>query len=60
VLNSLADTLPHEDWRSLARYMISRALLHGRCRTEEMHSSLWRSTPPEPHPARLTLSSAVM
>jgi 3-hydroxyisobutyrate dehydrogenase-like beta-hydroxyacid dehydrogenase len=36
VLNSLADTLPHEDWRSLARYMISRALLHGRRRAEEM------------------------
>src|SRR3954447_13811166 len=36
VLSSLADTLPHEDWRSLARYMISRALLHGRRRAEEM------------------------
>ncbi len=36
VLASLADTLPHEDWRSLARYMISRALLHGRRRAEEM------------------------
>jgi 3-hydroxyisobutyrate dehydrogenase-like beta-hydroxyacid dehydrogenase len=36
VLNSLADTLPHEDWRSLAGYMISRALLHGRRRAEEM------------------------
>jgi 3-hydroxyisobutyrate dehydrogenase-like beta-hydroxyacid dehydrogenase len=36
VLNSLADTLPHEDWRSLARYMINRALLHGRRRAEEM------------------------
>jgi hypothetical protein len=35
-LNSLSDTLPHEGWRSLARYMISRALLHGRRRAEEM------------------------
>jgi 3-hydroxyisobutyrate dehydrogenase-like beta-hydroxyacid dehydrogenase len=36
VLRSLADTLPHEDWSGLARYVISRALLHGRRRAEEM------------------------
>ncbi|SHI71647.1 3-hydroxyisobutyrate dehydrogenase [Roseomonas rosea] len=36
VLRSLADTLPHEDWRGLARYVISRALIHGRRRAEEM------------------------
>jgi 3-hydroxyisobutyrate dehydrogenase-like beta-hydroxyacid dehydrogenase len=36
VLRSLADTLPHEDWRGLARYVISRALLHGKRRAEEM------------------------
>lgn len=36
VLASLKDTLPHEDWRGLARYVISRALLHGRRRAEEM------------------------
>jgi 3-hydroxyisobutyrate dehydrogenase-like beta-hydroxyacid dehydrogenase len=36
VLRSLADTLPHEDWPALARYMMSRALLHGRRRAEEM------------------------
>ena len=36
VLRSLADTLPHEDWAGLARYVISRALLHGRRRAEEM------------------------
>ena len=36
VLRSLADTLPHEDWPGLARYVISRALLHGRRRAEEM------------------------
>jgi 3-hydroxyisobutyrate dehydrogenase-like beta-hydroxyacid dehydrogenase len=36
VLRSLSDTLPHEDWRGLARYVISRALIHGRRRAEEM------------------------
>jgi 3-hydroxyisobutyrate dehydrogenase-like beta-hydroxyacid dehydrogenase len=36
VLRSLADTLPHEDWPGLARYVIERALLHGRRRAEEM------------------------
>ena len=36
VLGSLGDTLPHEDWPGLARYVISRALLHGRRRAEEM------------------------
>jgi 3-hydroxyisobutyrate dehydrogenase-like beta-hydroxyacid dehydrogenase len=36
VLASLKDTLPHEDWRGLARYVISRALIHGRRRAEEM------------------------
>jgi 3-hydroxyisobutyrate dehydrogenase-like beta-hydroxyacid dehydrogenase len=36
VLRSLADTLPHEDWPGLARYVIGRALLHGRRRAEEM------------------------
>ena len=36
VLRSLSDTLPHEDWRGLARYVISRALIHGKRRAEEM------------------------
>ncbi len=36
VLASLADTLPDQDWPSLVRYMISRALLHGGRRSEEM------------------------
>ncbi len=36
VLASLADTLPHEDWPRLARWMISRPLVHGRRRAEEM------------------------
>lgn len=36
VLASLGDTLPHDDWPGLARYVISRALLHGRRRAEEM------------------------
>jgi 3-hydroxyisobutyrate dehydrogenase len=36
VLASLADTLPHPDWPGLARYMMGRALTHGRRRAEEM------------------------
>jgi 3-hydroxyisobutyrate dehydrogenase-like beta-hydroxyacid dehydrogenase len=36
VLATLGDTLPHEDWPKLARYVISRALIHGRRRAEEM------------------------
>lgn len=36
VLASLADTLPHKDWAELARYMMSRALIHGRRRAEEV------------------------
>jgi 3-hydroxyisobutyrate dehydrogenase len=36
VLASLADTLPHESWPDLARYMMSRALIHGRRRAEEV------------------------
>ncbi|WP_368414675.1 DUF1932 domain-containing protein [Falsiroseomonas sp.] len=36
VLASLADTLPHENWPDLARYMMSRALVHGRRRAEEV------------------------
>jgi 3-hydroxyisobutyrate dehydrogenase len=36
VLDSLADTLPHKDWPGLARYMMSRALIHGRRRAEEV------------------------
>jgi 3-hydroxyisobutyrate dehydrogenase len=36
VLDSLADTLPHKDWPGLARYVMSRALIHGRRRAEEV------------------------
>ena len=36
VLRSLADTLPHKDWHGLARYMVSRSLIHGKRRAEEM------------------------
>lgn len=36
VLASLGDTLPHGDWPGLARYVISRALIHGKRRAEEM------------------------
>ena len=36
VLASLGDTLPHPAWRDLARYVISRALIHGKRRSEEV------------------------
>jgi 3-hydroxyisobutyrate dehydrogenase-like beta-hydroxyacid dehydrogenase len=36
VLDSLNDLLPAEDWRKLARYLVSRSLQHGRRRAEEM------------------------
>ena len=36
VLDSLQQLFPGADWRNLARYMISRSLVHGRRRAEEM------------------------
>jgi 3-hydroxyisobutyrate dehydrogenase-like beta-hydroxyacid dehydrogenase len=36
VLGSLSDLLPSADWPALARYMLSRSLLHGGRRAEEM------------------------
>jgi 3-hydroxyisobutyrate dehydrogenase-like beta-hydroxyacid dehydrogenase len=36
VLASLQDLFPVDDWRTLARYMVSRSLQHGRRRAEEM------------------------
>ena len=36
VLDSLRDLFPDLDWPTLARYMISRSLQHGRRRAEEM------------------------
>jgi len=36
VLASLKDLLPGVEWRKLARYMISRSLIHGKRRAEEM------------------------
>jgi 3-hydroxyisobutyrate dehydrogenase-like beta-hydroxyacid dehydrogenase len=36
VLASLQDLLPGIDWRELAQYMISRSLIHGKRRAEEM------------------------
>lgn len=38
VLASLGDLLPNADWPALARYMLSRSLLHGRRRADEMHN----------------------
>ena len=39
VLDSLRDLLPGTDWPQLARYMISRSLLHGHRRAEEMREA---------------------
>jgi 3-hydroxyisobutyrate dehydrogenase-like beta-hydroxyacid dehydrogenase len=36
VLASLKDLFPGPDWRELAQYMISRSLIHGKRRAEEM------------------------
>lgn len=36
VLESLRNLFPNENWPRLARYMISRSLIHGRRRAEEM------------------------
>ena len=36
VLRTMGDTLPHPDWPGLARYVINRALIHGKRRAEEM------------------------
>jgi 3-hydroxyisobutyrate dehydrogenase len=36
VLASLGDTIPHPDWRRNARYVMSRPLIHGTRRAEEM------------------------
>jgi hypothetical protein len=36
VLGSLGDTYPGVDWQKKARYLMSRALVHGRRRAEEM------------------------
>jgi len=39
VLDSLYSLFPSDDWRNSARYMISRALTHGRRRAEEMREA---------------------
>jgi hypothetical protein len=36
VIDSLRNLFPGENWPVLARYMISRSLIHGRRRAEEM------------------------
>lgn len=36
VLASLAETIPSDDWPELARYLITRSLLHGKRRAEEV------------------------
>jgi 3-hydroxyisobutyrate dehydrogenase-like beta-hydroxyacid dehydrogenase len=39
VLDSLQSTTPADTWRTQGRYMISRALVHGRRRAEEMREA---------------------
>ncbi len=39
VLDSLANLLPSDDWEALAAYMISRSLVHGTRRAEEMREA---------------------
>ncbi|MBI1684288.1 NAD(P)-dependent oxidoreductase [Caulobacter hibisci] len=36
VLASLSNTIPHADWPALARYLVTRPLVHGQRRSEEM------------------------
>jgi 3-hydroxyisobutyrate dehydrogenase-like beta-hydroxyacid dehydrogenase len=40
VLASLFDLLPHPDWHRHARYMISRSLIHGKRRAEEVREAV--------------------
>lgn len=39
VLDSLRDLFPQTDWNTLAPYMVSRSLLHGKRRAEEMREA---------------------
>jgi 3-hydroxyisobutyrate dehydrogenase-like beta-hydroxyacid dehydrogenase len=39
VIDSLYSLFPSDNWRDTARYMISRALIHGRRRAEEMREA---------------------
>jgi 3-hydroxyisobutyrate dehydrogenase-like beta-hydroxyacid dehydrogenase len=39
VIESLENLFPAANWRTLARYMISRSLIHGRRRAEEMREA---------------------
>ncbi|HEY1722921.1 MAG TPA: DUF1932 domain-containing protein [Magnetospirillaceae bacterium] len=39
VLNSLGDMLPLPDWTKTANYMVSRTVMHGRRRAEEMREA---------------------
>lgn len=57
VLRSLDDLLPGHDWPLLARYMISRSLLHGTRRAEEMRevSSTLRQANIDPHMSMATV-----
>jgi len=57
VLRSLDDLLPGHDWPLLARYMISRSLLHGTRRAEEMRevTATIREAKIDPHMSMATV-----
>jgi 3-hydroxyisobutyrate dehydrogenase-like beta-hydroxyacid dehydrogenase len=58
VLASLEDLLPGPDWPKLARYMISRSLVHGRRRAEEMQE-VARTVTEAGGPAWMSAASAL-
>ncbi len=58
VLTSLGDLLPGPDWPKLARYMISRSLVHGRRRAEEMQE-VARTVTEAGGPAWMSAASAL-
>ena len=65
VLASLQDLLPGVEWRKLAQYMISRSLIHGTRRAEEMrevahtvaNAGLFHELPPRTAPGQARKSS---
>ncbi|HEU5134037.1 MAG TPA: DUF1932 domain-containing protein [Steroidobacteraceae bacterium] len=57
VLDSLYSLFPSDDWRGTARYMISRALIHGRRRAEEMREAA-RTVSEAGFPSRMSTACA--
>jgi hypothetical protein len=57
---SLTDTLPNPDWLSLARYVMSRALIHGKRRFEEVAEVVVTVAEPGQRPAMSETSWPLM